>query len=148
MGLQARLKAGLSGAALVALAFMPGRRAEPVLVLTRTIGTVIDVPALLLSVLLAAQGLPAGSRSSPPLAPVELAVQILDAKGEVPHAVQAGDFTVQEDGQARPVAELAPLSKPWRITIYVDRVLSSSRTLRAATGSLAERARELAALGA
>ncbi len=109
----------------------------------------IDVPVLLLTVLLAAQGpsVAASPATAPPPAPVELAVQILDPKGEVPHAVQAGDLTVVEDGQARPVSALAPISKPWRIAIYVDRVLSSSRTLRAAAGSLAERARELAALG-
>lgn len=74
-------------------------------------------------------------------------MQILDSKGEVPHVVQAADLTVVEDGQPLSVSALAPLSRPWRIAIYVDRVLSSSRTLRAAAGSLAERARELAALG-
>ena len=111
----------------------------------------IDVPALVLAVLLAAQSLPAASppaaAASPPTAPVELAVQVLDPKGEVPRVVQAGDLTVIEDGQPRPVSALAPLSRPWRIVIYVDRMLTGSRTLRAAAGSLAERARELAALG-
>jgi len=112
---------------------------------------VIFTPALLLSVLLTAQSPPAGvpspAATAPTAVPVELAVQILDPKGEIPHTVQAADLTVLEDGQARAVAELAPLSRPWRVTIYVDRVLSSSRTLRAAAGSLAERAQELAALG-
>jgi VWFA-related protein len=107
---------------------------------------VIEAPVLLLTALLAAQS-PVPGAPPPTPASIELAVQILDAKGEVPRAVQAGDFTVVDDGEARPVAELAPLSRPWRITIYVDRVLTSSRTLRAAAGSLAERARELAALG-
>ncbi len=111
----------------------------------------LDVPALVLAVLLAAQSPPAApppaAVQAPPPARVELAVQILDPKGEVPRVVQAGDLTVVEDGEPRPVSELAPLARPWRIAIYVDRVLSSSRTLRAAAGSLAERARELAALG-
>jgi Ca-activated chloride channel family protein len=80
-------------------------------------------------------------------AAVDLSVQALDAKGEIPRALTAGDFTVVEDDQARPVTSLVPLARPWRIVIYVDRVLSGARTLRAATGSLAERAQELAALG-
>ena len=93
------------------------------------------------------------SDASPPAAPsvstvpIELSVQILDSKNEVPRALQPGDFTVVEDGQPRPVAALAPLSKPWRTVIYVDRILTGSRTLRAAAGSLAERAPELASLG-
>ena len=80
--------------------------------------------------------------------PVELTVQVLDSKGELPRAtVQPGDFTVLEDGQPRPISGISPLSQPWRIVIYVDRMLTGSRTLRAAAGSLAERARELALLG-
>ncbi len=108
-----------------------------------------SLPGLVIAALLTAQGAPeapAASVPSPSL-PVELTVQILDPKGEVPRAVQAGDLIVLEDGQPRPVIELAPLSRPWRIAIYVDRVLTGSRTLRAAAGSLAERAAELAALG-
>ncbi|HEV2854154.1 MAG TPA: VWA domain-containing protein [Thermoanaerobaculia bacterium] len=80
--------------------------------------------------------------------PIELSVQVLDSKGEIPRAaIQPGDFTVLEDGQPRSVTALAPLSRPWRIVIYVDRILTGSRTLRAAAGSLAERAPELAAMG-
>jgi VWFA-related protein len=54
---------------------------------------------------------------------------------------------VAEDGQPHAVAALTPLPGPWRIVIYVDRILTGSRTLRTAAGSLAERAAELAALG-
>jgi VWFA-related protein len=78
---------------------------------------------------------------------IELSLQALDAKGEVPRTLQAGDLMVVDGDQPRPVAELAPLAKPWRIVIYVDRVLTGARTLRTAAGSLAERAAELAALG-
>jgi Ca-activated chloride channel family protein len=106
---------------------------------------VIKPPVLLAALLLASPSAVPGASPSP--ASIELPVQILDSKGEVPHALQTGDFTVVDDGQPQPVAELAPLAKPWRITVYVDRVLTSSRTLRAAGGSLAERAAELAALG-
>lgn len=80
--------------------------------------------------------------------PIELSVQALDRKGEVPRApLQPGDFTVLEDSQPKPVTSVGPLARPWRIVLYVDRVLTGSRTLRAAAGSLAERAAELAALG-
>ena len=65
----------------------------------------------------------------------------------MPRTLQAGDLTVAEDGQPHPVTALTPLPGPWRIVIYVDRILTGSRTLRTAAGSLAERAAELAALG-
>ncbi len=84
---------------------------------------------------------------APAMVPIELSLQALDAKGEVPRTLQAGDLLVMDGDQPRPVAELAPLAKPWRIVIYVDRVLTGARTLRTAAGSLAERAAELAALG-
>ncbi|HEX4495040.1 MAG TPA: VWA domain-containing protein [Thermoanaerobaculia bacterium] len=82
-----------------------------------------------------------------PLATIDLPVQILDPKGEVPRILQPGDFTVLDAGRLRPVTGLAPLNRPWRIVVYVDRVLSGSRTLRAAAGTLAEQAAGLAALG-
>lgn len=81
------------------------------------------------------------------MVPIELSLQALDAKGEVPRTLKAGDLTVADGDQTRPVTDLEPLSKPWRIVIYVDRVLTGSRTLRTAAGSLAERAAVLAALG-
>jgi Ca-activated chloride channel family protein len=81
------------------------------------------------------------------MVPIELSLQALDAKGEVPRTLQAKDLTVQDGDQIRPVTDLAPLTKPWRIVVYVDRVLTGSRTLRTAAGSLAERAAILSALG-
>jgi VWFA-related protein len=81
------------------------------------------------------------------MVPIEMSLQALDAKGEVPRTLRAGDLTVVDGDQTRPVTDLAPLTKPWRIVIYVDRVLTGSRTLRTAAGSLAERAAILAALG-
>jgi VWFA-related protein len=80
-------------------------------------------------------------------APIALPVQILDPKGEIPRALKPGDFTVVDGGQTRPALSLAPLSRPWRIVVYVDRVLTGSRTLRAAAGTLAEQAAALTALG-
>jgi hypothetical protein len=81
------------------------------------------------------------------MVPIEMSLQALDPKGEVPRTLKAGDLTVVDGDQTRPVTDLAPLSKPWRIVVYVDRVLTGSRTLRTAAGSLAERAAVLAALG-
>ena len=108
----------------------------------------IFAPAFLLSAVLLSAQAPAPEAPPPPAsARIELSVQILDRKGEVPRAVKAEDLTVLEDGQLRPVVELAPVSRPWRTVLYFDRVLSSSRTLGAAAGALAQRAPELAALG-
>jgi Ca-activated chloride channel family protein len=83
----------------------------------------------------------------PPVAAIELPVQILDSKGEIPRTLQPGDFTVVDGGRPWPAVSLAPLSRPWRIVVYVDRVLTGSRTLRAAAGTLAEQAAGLAGLG-
>ncbi|HKI03609.1 MAG TPA: VWA domain-containing protein [Thermoanaerobaculia bacterium] len=108
--------------------------------------------ALLAAVFLTAQtpvpDAPPPAAAPPAAVPVEIYVQALDSKGESPRTpLQPGDFTVLEDSQPRPVVSVTPLPQPWRIVIYVDRVLTGSRTLRAAAGSLAERASELAALG-
>jgi Ca-activated chloride channel family protein len=81
------------------------------------------------------------------MVPIEMSLQALDAKGEVPRTLKAGDLMVVDGDQTRPVTDLAPLAKPWRIVVYVDRVLTGSRTLRTAAGSLAERAAILAGLG-
>jgi Ca-activated chloride channel family protein len=85
--------------------------------------------------------------SAIPAVPITLPVQILDPKGEIPRALKPGDFTIVDGGQLRPALSLAPLSRPWRIVVYVDRVLTGSRTLRAAAGTLAEQAAALTALG-
>ncbi|HEX9943225.1 MAG TPA: VWA domain-containing protein [Thermoanaerobaculia bacterium] len=111
----------------------------------------ISASVLLLSAVLLATQTPASEAPlpapPPALARIELPVQILDRKGEVPQAIKSEDLVVLEDGQPRRILDLAPVSPPWRIVVYVDRVLSSSRTLRTAAGALAQRAPELAALG-
>jgi Ca-activated chloride channel family protein len=61
--------------------------------------------------------------------------------------VQAGDLTVIDDGKPWPAASLAPVSQPWRIVVWVDRVLTGPHTLRAAAGTLAEQSQALAGLG-
>jgi len=87
--------------------------------------------------------------STPALSQVsqETPVLLFDRQGEVPKAVQPGDLKVIDDGQSRPVTSLVPITQPWRIVVWVDRVLTGSRTLRAAAGTLAEQAQALAALG-
>ncbi|HEY4575269.1 MAG TPA: hypothetical protein VIJ26_14930, partial [Thermoanaerobaculia bacterium] len=101
----------------------------------------------LLAALLQAAPSPAPAPAAVPVSTLELPVQILDSKGEVPRALQAGDLTVMAAGQTRPVVSLSPLSRPWRIVVYVDRVLTGSRTLRASAGTLAEQSSRLATLG-
>jgi len=101
----------------------------------------------LLAALLQVAPSPAPAPAAAPVSTIELPVQILDPKGEVPRALQAGDLTVIDAGQRRPIVSLSPLSRPWRIVVYVDRVLTGSRTLRASAGTLAEQAARLAALG-
>ena len=101
----------------------------------------------LLATLLQAAPAPAPAPAAVPVSTLELPVQILDSKGEIPRALQAEDLTVIDAGQKRPIVSLSALSRPWRIVIYVDRVLTGSRTLRASAGTLAEQASRLAALG-
>jgi Ca-activated chloride channel family protein len=105
--------------------------------------------AVLLSVVLAAQTpLPEIAPSEAPSSvPLRLAVEVRDEEGEVPRNLAPADLTVLVDGEARPVVEVAPEMPPWRVVVYVDRVLSSSRTMRAAAGALAGQAGLLAALG-
>jgi Ca-activated chloride channel family protein len=91
---------------------------------------------------------PTESQAAPAaLEPVRLAVEVRDKKGEIPRNLTRADFTVLVDGQARPVVDVAPEMPPWRVVVYVDRVLSGSRTMRGAAGALAGQARLLTALG-
>jgi hypothetical protein len=78
----------------------------------------------LLAALLQTTPAPAPAPAAVPVSTIEIPVQLLDSKGEVPRALQAGDLTVIDAGQQRPVAALSPLSRPWRIVVYVDRVLA------------------------
>ncbi|HSF38295.1 MAG TPA: hypothetical protein VLT87_00800, partial [Thermoanaerobaculia bacterium] len=61
---------------------------------------------------------------------ISLAVDVRDKRGEIPRNLTAADFIVREDTEPRPVVELAPSPPPWRVVVYVDRVLTGSRTLR------------------
>jgi VWFA-related protein len=87
--------------------------------------------------------------SSPPPQDAGLAVEILDKQGNPPRPGKTVDLSVLEDGAARHVLDAQPLvgEKPWRIVIWVDRVLSGSRTVRGAAGVLAAQAPILVSLG-
>lgn len=113
-------------------------------------------PLLVLLSLLAAQipsasqsPAPAASPSPPPVQEAGLAVEILDKQGNPPRPGKTVDLSVLEDGAARRVIDAKPLvgERPWRIVIWVDRVLSGSRTVRGAAGVLAAQAPVLVTLG-
>jgi len=103
--------------------------------------------SLLTSLLLSSQipAAPSPSETAPSVQ-AGLAVEALDRRGMPIREPKAEDFTVTEDGVARPVLGFEA-GKPWRVVIYVDRVLSGTRTVRAAAGLLAAQAQGLAALG-
>lgn len=110
----------------------------------------IQLLPVLLSLSLAAQSpLPEAPPSEPtaPLEPVRFAVEVRDQDGEVPRNLTPADFTVLVDGEARPAVDIAPELPPWRVVVYVDRVLTGSRTLRGASGALAGQAGLLTTLG-
>lgn len=113
--------------------------------------TVITATSFFLAVSLALPQTAPPEAPAPAAAPAitraGLPVQVYDRKGEIPKTLTAQDFSVVEDGVPRPVAGIAPVSQPWRVVIYVDRILTGSRTLRAAAGVLADLSPGLAALG-
>jgi VWFA-related protein len=104
---------------------------------------------------------------------VDLVVDVRDAEGRVPANLTPADFEVLEDGVAQPViavetfargaastagrtAETAgrrPAAAPaepaasWRMVVYIDQMLSSSRTIRHACQALAAQAGRLTELG-
>jgi hypothetical protein len=99
--------------------------------------------------LLTAQAPLAPSLPAPPPREAGVAVEVLDAKGEPPRQGRAVELSVAEDGAARRVLSVGPVpaETPWRVVIWVDRVLSGSRTVRGAAGALAAQAPALVALG-
>jgi Ca-activated chloride channel family protein len=91
---------------------------------------------------------PPAAVSAPASRQVDLAVEVRDKKGGPLKPPTAADLTVLEDGEPRRVISFEPLGQaPWRFVVYVDRVLSSSRTLRTALAALTAHSAELAALG-
>lgn len=70
----------------------------------------------------------------------------LDPKAQPQAALGPEDFTVLQEGAPRRVLA-AEAGKPWRVVVYVDRILAGTRSVRGAAGLLAAQARELAALG-
>lgn len=125
----------------------------------------------------AAQQEPAGSETfygRSQVTAVDLVVEVRDADGRVPRDLTPGDFEVLEDGVAMPVVAVelqtggsvvggaaaggAPASTPsaggvrasewtWHTVVFVDRVLSSSGSIRRALETLAGQAGRLTELG-
>jgi len=108
---------------------------------------VISWLSVLASLVLALQisAAPASPDAAPPTE-AGLSVSALDRRGEPVRDPKPEDFSVTEEGASRRVLGVEA-GKPWRVAIYVDRVLSGTRSVRGATGVLAAQARELAALG-
>jgi Ca-activated chloride channel family protein len=79
---------------------------------------------------------------------VEIPVEVWAQKGELRRELTPADFAVSEGGEPRRVLSVAPLGgEPWRFVVYVDRVLSGTRSVRAASGAIAERLQALVGLG-
>jgi VWFA-related protein len=102
---------------------------------------------------------------------VDLILDVHDAAGGVPADLTAADFEVLEDGEPVPVIGVEPFSRGvvaggriagapgreaeaapdepwnWRVVIYIDQVLSSSRSIRRACEGLAAQAGRLTELG-
>lgn len=57
------------------------------------------------------------------------------------------DFQVLVDGQPREVARAEPVSGPWTVLVYVDRVLAGPATAFSSEVTLADHARDLTRLG-
>ncbi len=114
---------------------------------------------LVLSLLFVAPVFAQPESSSPVSASTRFAVpvDVVDAKGRPVNNFSLAELTLTVDGEARPLADLSPLSKggdpaegsaePWRIVLYFDRVLSGTPSLRAAADALTEQLPALVALG-
>lgn len=81
-----------------------------------------------------------------PLTETGVAVEALDRRATPLREPKLEDFVITEEGSPRRVLGIET-GKPWRVVVYVDRVLSGTRSVRGAAGLLAAQSRELAALG-
>ena len=102
--------------------------------------------SVLTALLLAFQLPAAPAPAAAPQTEAGLAVEALDRRGQPLREPKPEDFTVTEDGAPRRVLGLET-GKPWRVVVYVDRILSGTRSVRGAAGLLAAQVRELTALG-
>jgi Ca-activated chloride channel family protein len=107
---------------------------------------VISWFSVLASLVIAFQLPAAPAPEAAPRTEAGLAVEALDRRGEPLRDPKPEDFTVTEDGASLRVLGLET-GKPWRVVVYVDRILSSMRSVRGAAGLLATQVRELTALG-
>ncbi|HKH46150.1 MAG TPA: VWA domain-containing protein [Thermoanaerobaculia bacterium] len=75
-----------------------------------------------------------------------LAVEALDRRDAPLREPKTENFAVTEEGVPRRVLGVET-GKPWRVVVYVDRILAGTRSVRGAAGLLAAQAQELTALG-
>ncbi len=78
------------------------------------------------------------------LRPSEL---LVEAVGASPDGLEPALLEVVEDGSAREVTAVEPLSEPWRIVLYFDLLLVEPPVYRSAVLDLAEQANRLTELG-
>jgi len=83
---------------------------------------------------------------------IDLPVAVANATGAAPASLKPDELEIVEDGEPRPVVGVArlgsaPGAEPWRLVIYIDRVLASPATVKATALTLAGQVKELVALG-
>ncbi len=105
-----------------------------------TITLVISWLSVLTSFLLAYQisAAPVPPEAAP-LTEAGLSVEALDRRGGPLRDPKREDFAVSEEGASRRVLGVEA-GKPWRVVVYVDRVLAGTRSVRGAAGLLASQA--------
>ncbi len=91
--------------------------------------------------------IPAGAQPGAPRVDLRLSVEVLDAKGNAPGDLTAGDLEVREGDNLLPVVGLGAADAPSRVVIYFDQALSSSGVLKRAASGLAAMSRQLVELG-
>ncbi|HUO86529.1 MAG TPA: VWA domain-containing protein [Thermoanaerobaculia bacterium] len=108
-------------------------------------------PVLFAGAALAASLLLAEAPTDVPPAPdggvAELTADVLDATGSAVAEVAPAELVVRQGGESRPVLEVAPESRPWRLLLYFDPPLAAGSTVPRAAEALEALAPRLVALG-
>ncbi len=90
---------------------------------------------------------PGAGTAATALAVGEVDVEVTDAFGGPRLELRPDDLTVRVGEESRPVLEVGPEARPWRVVVYLDAGLSSVGGLPRAAAALARLAPELARLG-
>lgn len=81
-------------------------------------------------------------RAALPADPSRLLVEVAGAE-----KIAAADLEVVENGQPRSIIDLEAVAEEWRVVLYFDQLLTDDLAFRNAAVDLADRARDLTALG-